>query len=103
MYVCNQRLTTVTCPGLEGSILWEQAAAWTVATVEVTGCGYRVGGCGRRWMTGSSGLRSGRTWSSCLAPAGRYVVVGDRDLTAVARPASGICAAGVEVGGEPDR
>ena len=38
-----------------------------------------------------------------FSPTGRYVVVGDRDLTAVARPASGICAAGVEVGGGPDR
>ncbi len=33
----NHYLTAVTCPGLECLIGWEQATAWTVVTVEVTG------------------------------------------------------------------
>ena len=46
MYFGDHCLTAVTCPGLEGTIRWERETAWTLATVEVTGCGYRVGGCG---------------------------------------------------------
>ena len=67
---------------------------WTVATAEVNGM--RLPSWGPREAVSDRfvGSISGRGWLSCLARTGRYVVVGDRDVTKVTCPASEICAAG---------